>query len=134
MDRDAIAREWRRREAIEALEFEREREAALQDQVAETVLEEDGPRVDREVFARLSEADVAVVRDALGRLGEDDPAEDDPFADPDGYISFADEPEEETDELGRLQAEIATCRERQGALERYIAVLETAPVVPPGAG
>jgi hypothetical protein len=133
VDRDAIAREGRRREAIEALGFEREREAALRAQVAETVLEEEGPRVDREAFARLSEADVAVVRDALGRLEEDDPAEDDPFADPDGYISFADEPEgEETDELGRLQAEIAMCRERQGALERYIAALETPP--PPDAG
>ena len=127
MDRDAIAREGRRAEAMEALAFEREREAALQGQVAAIVLEEEGPRVDSEAFAQMSEADVAVVRAALGRMdadGDGADAEDDPFSDPDGYVTFEDDPAEETDELGRLQAELTACRGRQRALERYLAALE----------
>jgi len=129
VDRDAIARAGRRAEVLDALAFEREREAALRAQIGELVLEEDGPRIDREAFVHLSPAEIAAVRDALGQF--DDPPhdlDDDPFADPDSFFVQLDgeqagEPESEN-ELGRLEAAIAVCRTRQGALARYLEALD----------
>ena len=67
MDRDAIARAGRRAQAEEALAFEREREAALREQIAALVLEEEGPRLDAEAFASLDDADVRLVRSGARR-------------------------------------------------------------------
>ena len=53
VDRIAIARAERRRQAMEELEFEREREAALHEEIARLVLELEGPGLDEEVFGRL---------------------------------------------------------------------------------
>ena len=133
MDRDAIARDGRRAQALEALAFEEEREAALREQVAAIVLEQEGERIDREAFPLLDPEDVRRVRDALGHVDEDDTTdEDDPFADPDDlYVSFEDDTDDEPavadeDEIARLEREIEVSRAAQSALTRYVAALDEA--------
>lgn len=132
MDRDAIARAGRRAQAEEALAFEREREAALREQIAALVLEEEAPRLDAEAFASLDDADVMLVRTALGELADELEAEtdeEDPFAQ-ELYVTFDEEPDEpEEDEVARLEGEIEESQRVQHALERFIAALEQ-PVVP----
>ena len=126
MDRDAVARAGRRAQAEEALADEREREAALRRQVAEVVLEQEGPRIDAEALAAL-DADVARrVRAALGQLDDAPDEEEDPFGD-DVYVALDEEPDEpEGDELGRLESEIAESQRIQQALETFIAALDAA--------
>ena len=132
MDRDAVARAGRRAQAEEALAFEREREAALRDQIAALVLEEEGPRVDAAAFAGLAPEEVELVRTALGEVGVDvdETDEDDPFEGA-PYVTLDDPEDEEPpiDELARLEAEIAESRRIQEALERYVAALDR-PAVP----
>jgi hypothetical protein len=130
VDRDALARAGRRAQAEEALEFERERESELRRQVAELVLEEEGPRVDAAVFATLDDEDVRRVRAALGEV-EDDVEDEDPFVD-DTFVALDfDDPgrdeEEPEDEGSRLQRAIEDCRRTQAALERYLAALDEVP-------
>ena len=127
MDREAVARAGRRAQAEEALAFEREREAALRRQVAELVLEEDGPRVDAAAFAELDDDEVRRVRAALGEPDEDSAEEDDLFEDGVYYVEFADEPgaeDGEEDEASRLEREIDESLRTQAALERFIAALD----------
>lgn len=129
MDRDAVARAGRRAQAEEALAFEREREAALREQVEALVLEEAGADVDAAAFAELADDDVERVRAALGEVAILVEEDDDPFDD-EPYVTF-DDPDDEPaeDEVGRLGAEIDDSRRTQAALERYIAALER-PSVP----
>ena len=58
VDREAIARAERRRQALEALEFERARAAALRERLEAIVAELDGPALDAAIFARLAPEDV----------------------------------------------------------------------------
>ncbi len=130
MDRRAIWRAQRRRQALEALEFERAREAALREQLEVIVTELDGPRFDEEIFGSLSPEDIAVVRPAvqptetleLEGLEEewmlDDAAAGPPDAD---SASLAVELNEA--EIARLRDQIDTSEERQHAFERYLAAL-----------
>ena len=120
-----MARGRRREQALEHLEFEREREAALRDQLVEVVTEQLAPELDRAAFAQMTPEEIEVVRgalvgaEALG-LDEEDPA--DWLAD--------DEPDEAPDfegEIERLEAEMAESRRRQHAYERYLEVLDRAP-------
>jgi hypothetical protein len=121
VDRVAIARAGRRQQALEELEFERERAAALQEEIARLVLELEGPRLDEEVFARLEPADVELVQSSF----QSGPASDD--ADDEWFEIDADDPEtlrEETEqEIRRLEAEIAASTRRQEAFERYLEAL-----------
>jgi hypothetical protein len=120
VDRDAIARAGRRREVLEVLEFEREREAALLDQIDAVVLEEEGPRIDRAAKALLSPAELDLLDNVLGEPIEyDDPLDG-------GFISFdqADDTEDES-EIERLEREVEHSRARQQALERLAALLES---------
>lgn len=132
MDRDAIARAGRRAQAEEALAYEREREAALREQIAALVLEDEAPRLDAEAFASLDDADVQLVRTALGELADELEAEtdeEDPFAQ-ELYVTFEDDVDEpEEDEVARLEGEIEESLRVQHALQRFIAALEQ-PVVP----
>ena len=132
MDRDAVARAGRRSQAEEALAFERDREAALQEQLASLVLEDERPRIDAEAFASLDPEDARRVRDALGELDDEEHApegEDDPFA-AELYVSFEDDDvEDEEDEVTRLEREIEESRRTQAALERFVAALDH-PAVP----
>ncbi len=118
MDRDAIARAGRRREVLDALEFERDRETALLRQIEAVVLEEEGPRIDRVARTLLSPAELDLLDDVLGRpLGYDEPFDD-------GFISFEEEDgADDADEIERLQGEVERSRQRQQALERLAALL-----------
>jgi hypothetical protein len=122
VDRARIARAERRRQALDELEFERERAAALHEEIARLVLELEGPGLDEEVFARLSPGDVDLVRGSLqgGPAAEGDEDEwfefDDEDAEPDR--------EELESEISRLQAEIAASTRRQEAFQRYLDALD----------
>lgn len=126
MDRDAIVRSRRRDQALEALEFERGREQALADQIGALLVEAEGPRVDREVFGRMAEEDVVLVQELLGDGGWGAEDNADAFEDDSQEWLAGDEgePVEQEDEIARLEGEIARCRERQGALERYVEALD----------
>jgi hypothetical protein len=119
MDFEAIARERRREQAHEALEFERERERALREQLEAVVTELEGPRIDEAAFATMSPEDVQVVRDTLGSM-LDEPGDDESWL---GDEPEADEWEESEAEISRLEQEIAGSRRRQGAFERYLGAL-----------
>jgi hypothetical protein len=125
VERDAIARERRRRQALELLEFEQEREAALREQLDELITEQHGSEVDDSAFASMSPEDVKVVREAL--VGSDDPPEVDEVE-----AALSEWPEETTDdaddveaEIARLEAELAECRRRQQSFERYLEALDS---------
>ena len=130
MDREAVARAGRRAQAEESLAFEREREAALRDQIAALVLEEEGARVDAAAFAELAPEEVELVRSALGERADDgEEDEDDLFGD-EPYVTFDDDDDEPpVDEVARLGAEIEDSQRVQAALERYIAALDR-PAIP----
>jgi hypothetical protein len=122
VDRVAIARAERRRQTLDELEFERGRAEALHEELARLVLELEGPRLDEEVFARLSPADVDFVRDAFqGGSAAEEPEEEEWFE------LDEDDPEaaraELEAEIARLQAEIAASVRRQEAFERYLLAL-----------
>src|SRR5262245_32332396 len=117
MDAEAIARAQRRRLAQEALEFERDREGVLRDQLEAVGADVEGPRIDEEAFSRMAPEDADLVRAILasGLEGED------PDLDPDDEwydIGETDEPEAEPfeDEVRRLEQEIADSRRLQQAL------------------
>jgi hypothetical protein len=133
VNRDAIARSRRRGQALEALTFEREREAALRDQLEEVVLEQEAPRIDADAFARMEPGDVAVVRELLDEGWSADEDEEEVDDDGDFLLAVDDEgapaAEEDEDEVARLQGEIESSRVRQRALERYLEALE-APAAP----
>ncbi|HJU46754.1 MAG TPA: hypothetical protein VJ689_01370 [Gaiellaceae bacterium] len=128
LDRDAIARVRRRAQAAEALDFERERERLLAEQIELLVLETEGARIDAEVFARLDPADVAVVREVLDGVAAED-VDEDPgaFVGDDGYIDL-DAPDDDAgrveEEIARLGEEIERSRATQATLERYLAALD----------
>lgn len=124
MDVEAIARAQRRRQAEEALEFERDREAVLHEQLEVIVAEVEGPRVDEAAFARMTPEEAELARSILesGRDGED------PDIDPDDEWYDIDEtpqPEAESfeDEVRRLEGEIAESRRLQRALTSYLDAL-----------
>jgi hypothetical protein len=123
---EAIAREQRRRLAREALEFEIAREAALGDQLQETIAEVEGPAIDERVFAQMASEDVELVRAALG-----DEARDDFVAEGDEGDEWFVEEEDEAEivedresEISRLEGEIRDSRRRQAALQRYLEALK----------
>lgn len=126
MDREAMARNQRRRLIGEAVELEKGNEAALLEQLEETVAELEGPRIDEEAFARMTPGDADVVRTVLA--GQN-PGEEIPEEEPDeDWLAPAADPEAETRELlaeiTRLEEEIARSRRRRDAFERYVDALD----------
>lgn len=125
-----IARSQRRSQALEALEFERDREAALRGQLEETVTELEGPNVDEETFARMDPEDVEIVRQTLLDAGQ---GFEETVTDHDGEDWLAEfridgeSPEEEREErlgeVARLEGQIKDSRRRQQALECYVEAL-----------
>lgn len=119
VDRETIALAGRRRQALEALEFERARAAALRERLEAIVVELDGPAIDDSVFARLAPDDVEVVRPAL-QAGEEEPV--DSFE-----VELEDAEAEKTawleEELVRLEQELVSSGHRQQAFERYLDAL-----------
>ena len=124
MDPEEIAREQRRRLAREVLEFEVGREAALADQLQETIAEVEGPAIDERVFARMASEDVELVRAALG----DDSADESAAEGDEWFVEEEDEAEivaeDRESEISRLEGEIRDSRRRQAALQRYLEALE----------
>jgi hypothetical protein len=116
VDRDSIARSERRRQALEALEFERSREAALRERVEAIVVELDGAAVDAAAFERMRPEDVDVVRAAL--QAEEPPPGDEAEGEAEEKAAWLEE------ELTRLGDEIAGCGRRQQAFERYLDALD----------
>lgn len=130
MELREIARSQRRRQALEALEFERGREAVLREQLEETITELEGPSVDEETFAEMDPEDVAIVRQTLLDAGE---ASEEGFIEGEGedwleeFRIDGESPEEVREErlgeVARLDDEIKGSRRRQQALERYVEAL-----------
>jgi hypothetical protein len=130
VDREEIARAHRRRQAADALGFEREREATLQEQIGDLIAELEGAGVDEEVFARMSAEDAALVRSLL------DPPEDEEleemteeerrllYGDESPEIEEPDPREWTEEEIARLEEEITESRRRQQALEHYLEALD----------
>jgi hypothetical protein len=123
MDRPAIARAQRRREGLDALEFERSRAAALRDQLEEIVAELEGPRVDEETFGRMAPEDVELVRSILTPGASDEDAEEEWLAPDDLDEAAPDGQGADEEEIARLAREIEESERRQQALERYLQAL-----------
>lgn len=121
MDRESIARAERRRQALEALEFERARAAALRTRLESIVVELDGPAIDAVIFAELSPEDVEIVRP---ELQSDEPEPEDPFElDLEGGDPRAEHAAWLEEEVVRLEQEIAASGRRQQAFESYLEAL-----------
>jgi hypothetical protein len=124
MDHAEIARTNRRRQVLEALTFERAREAALQEQLETTATELEGPEVDARVFAKLASEDAEIVRSALGEPDDDSPVGE---TDEEWLVDEEETPELEREELlaelARLEEEMADSRRRQEAFQRYLAAI-----------
>ena len=118
VDRESIARAERRRQALEALEFERARAGALRDRLESIVTELDGPAIDAACFERMEPADVEIVRPALQ---SDEP---EPVTEPEEEEEDAEDPAAWLEqEVVRLQEEIESSNRRQLAFERYLDAL-----------
>ncbi len=123
VDVDGIVRARRRRLVLDALEFERNRQTALLDQIDEVLTELEGSRIDEEAFARMAPEDVTLVREVLDP-GRDD-AEDE--FDLEGALTAESPAEirrEREAERVRLEQVITASISRQQALERYVEALD----------
>jgi hypothetical protein len=115
---------------LDALAFERDREAELLAQLEDTVADADGSRLDDEVFAQMDADEVELVREALGggpELEFDEETEEDAFDVSFDDAGAEDEGDPVEDELARLQAEVESSRRIQAALERYAELLSQDP-------
>lgn len=123
MDTDTVVRAHRRRQALEALEFERDREAALRGQLEEVLTELEGTRIDEAAFARMEPADVALVRETL-HASQSTPEEEWPENEGGSAAEAALlQREEREEECARLRQVIGRSRRSQAALERYLEAL-----------
>jgi hypothetical protein len=122
MDREALARAARRRQALEALEFERERESALVEQLEHTVADAEGRRLDEAIFAGMEPEQVEIVRGVLHGPSEDEEDEE-ILIEREIFGPDPDDDESVEEEIARLEQELADCRTRQQAFERYLAGL-----------
>lgn len=121
MDTDTVVRAHRRRQALEALEFERDREAALRGQLEEVLTELEGTRIDEAAFAGMAPADVALVRETL-HASQSTPEEDWPENEG-GSAAESAQRQEREEECARLRQVIDRSRRSQAALERYLEAL-----------
>ena len=125
MDRAAIARAVRRRQAQEALDFERDREKTLEEQIELVIGEAEGRKIDASVFARMSPADVEIVREELDPTPQADTGDGSGFFERDDLMDDFLAGDANEEELQRLSEEIEECRRRQRAFEAYLAALES---------
>lgn len=124
-----MARTARKRQADEALAFERERADTLRDEIERLVAELEGPKVDEDAFARMAPEDAALVR---GLIQPADVPEAE-VEDDESWLLYEDDagpgetsdPRAETEgEIARLEEEVAESGRLQAALERYIEALD----------
>jgi len=128
VDRRAIARAERRRQAIEELELERDRAVALHDEIARIVVELDGPELDEAAFAEMSPEDVEVVRSAIQGPDPSGPEGSEEWLELAGgeEVDVRDEEAERAEleaEIQRIEGEIEASTRRQQAFERYLEAL-----------
>ena len=122
MERGELVRAGRRRQAQEALDFERARVEALRERLEVVATELDGPALDEKIFKSMGPVDVALVRPHL------QPPEPEPFELGDEEESEDGEPppsarELQEAEIERLRGELAASTERLRAFERYLELL-----------
>jgi hypothetical protein len=135
----------RRRQAEDALAFERDREAMLAGELEDLLAQIVGGSLDAALYALLSPEDVALVRAALAQdadeLSGDDPhdADDDDteafdfaFLDDDEDDDALQDDDDPEAEVARLQEEIDGSRQVQAALVRYLELLGTPSPAPSG--
>jgi hypothetical protein len=120
VDRDAHVHAARRRQALDALAFERDREEMLAVELEDVVAGADGKRVDAAVFAQMSSEDIRLVREAIGGDAAFVASVDRDDLDPIDGDAVDSELEQE---IARLEDELASSRRLQAALERYLEVL-----------
>jgi len=124
VDRDAHARAALRRQAEDALAFERDRDAMLTVELQDLLADAARGEIDATVFAAMAPEDAVRVRAALGNLESvdwddvEDEEEDERDVDADDVAGLDEE------EVARLQDELASSRRTQAALERYLELLE----------
>ena len=121
-----MARKQRRRLIGEAVELEQGTEAALLEQLEETVAELEGPRIDEEAFVRMTPEDADIVRTVvMGQTPGEEIREEELDED---WLAPAADPEAERQELlaeiTRLEEEIARSQRRRDALQRYVDALD----------
>jgi hypothetical protein len=125
VDRTAIARTVRKRQAEDALQFERDREKTLEEQIELVIGEAEGRKIDASVFAQMSPEDVEIVKEELDPTPHADTGDGSGYFERDdvfGDFMAGDATEEE---LQRLSEELEECRRRQRAFEAYLAALES---------
>jgi hypothetical protein len=123
VDREAIARARRAKQAREQLAEEREREALLQEELEERVGEADGPALDEQLFAQMDADDAKLIRGGLAGLPEDGPPAEETFWDDEDEGPGEQDGNELEEEIARLVRELETCRRRQRAYARYLELL-----------
>jgi hypothetical protein len=134
----------RRRQALDALAFEQDREAMLVEQLEDVLAEIEGARLDADLFAQMSLDEAQLVRAALGEdidTGTEQEAEPegdgfefsiDLDADEAGTGEDAEDAEDEVEaEVVRLQAELERSRRAQAALQRYLELVSQHPAQQP---
>jgi hypothetical protein len=123
VDRQAIARARRAKQVREQLADERDREAALQEQLEDLIGEADGPALDEQLFAQMDAEEAKLVRDGLFGMAEEAAPEESFWSEEDGDGPVEEDRDELEEEIARLEREVATCRRRQQAYERYLELL-----------
>ena len=103
MDRDEVVRARRRQEALDSLELERSREEALRLRLDDSLRDLEAWRADEAAAARMEAEDVETLRRAGFVRGQ--PPEDARIRLESG--------------IAELEAELAECRRRIRAFERY---------------
>jgi hypothetical protein len=119
VDREEIARTVRRRQAKEVLDFEREREQTIKEQIELVIAETEGGRIDAAAFAQMSPEDAAIVKEELTPAS----LEESSFFERDDVILLDDEEDANAAELARLDDELEDCRRRLRAFEAYLDAL-----------
>jgi hypothetical protein len=136
-DRDVQVRAARRRQALDALRFEQEREAMLVEQLEDVLAEAEGAVLDAVLFAQMSADDARRVQAALdgalnGALWQEGEESLEPDADgfgltfdfdDDGADPDATAADEFEAEVARLREVIESSRLVQAALQQYLALV-----------
>ena len=108
MNRLEITRRRRRQEALDSLEFEREREAALRGRLDPIIRDTDAWRADEQALSRLSEEEARTLEEIGFCQGK-------PPEDSLGRLEA---------QIAELEAQIADSQRRQRAFEAYARALE----------
>ena len=116
-----MARAARRRQLLDLLQFEQDREVVLSEQLEETIVETLGAGVDEAAFARMDAADADLVRAAFG--GDHEESAEEEFFEYGSFEVEEDVPDAAEEEIARLGGELEKCRRRQRAFEAYLAAL-----------